>query len=32
VLIGQDGVPISLVVETYSSSLLAPRIGAPAAP
>jgi hypothetical protein len=29
VLIGQDGVPISLVVETYSSNLLRLRIGAP---
>jgi hypothetical protein len=29
ILIGQDGAPISLVVETYSASLLSPRIGAP---
>jgi len=28
VLIGADGAPISLVVETYSASLLAPMIGA----
>jgi hypothetical protein len=31
VLIGQDGAPISLVVETYSANLLRPRIGAPGA-
>lgn len=29
VLIGRDGAPISLVVETYSANLLQPRIGAP---
>ena len=29
ILVGQDGGPISLVVETYSANLLSPRIGAP---